>query len=170
MEDTLKLIQAYVYRGGEIPLSVQAYIFKNLSLIYTWLSSKKFKEKYLDTKHPYPPLFDPDILNEEFESKDLKNVNLEENSNENKNLSLGSNLNENINENSISDLYKKQGLSYKNIPAEIAWDMNLPLPKSLVYKRMLLGSSALVAFPMFMKECDIEECCARDLNSYLKFL
>ena len=45
-----------------------------------WLNSPEFKAKYLDTKHPYPPLLNPDSVD------------------------------------------------YKCIPAELAWEINLPLP------------------------------------------
>ena len=174
LKDTLNLIKTHIFK--EIPQSLNGFIIKHLDVIYLWLSSREFKEKYLDTKHPYPPLINPRLLNMEFESEKLENENLNLTQNENLNFnkslnsSKGLNLNENLDPNeNLKNLYKKQGLSYKNIPANLAWDMNLPLPKSLVYKRTHLGSSASIAFPNFMKECDIEECYAGDLNFYLKF-
>lgn len=35
------------------------FIFLYLDEIQNWLSSKKFKKKYLETKYPYPSLLDP---------------------------------------------------------------------------------------------------------------
>ena len=43
-------------------------INNNLTLIKEWLHSKEFKEKYLDTKHPYPSLLNP--LKLDYESVD----------------------------------------------------------------------------------------------------
>ncbi len=31
--------------------------------ILQWLNSKEFKEQYIKTNHPYPPLLNPDRLN-----------------------------------------------------------------------------------------------------------
>ncbi|ELY0805673.1 DUF2972 domain-containing protein, partial [Campylobacter upsaliensis] len=56
--------------------------------ISSWLNSKEFKEKYEDINHPYPPLLNPDKLNDE---------------------------------NYI--------LNYEKISANLAWEMNLPLPR-----------------------------------------
>ncbi|ELD4954785.1 hypothetical protein QQI96_001627, partial [Campylobacter upsaliensis] len=58
--------------------------------ISSWLNSKEFKEKYEDINHPYPPLLNPDKLNDE---------------------------------NYI--------LNYEKIPANLAWEMNLPLPNKI---------------------------------------
>ncbi|EPT0409563.1 DUF2972 domain-containing protein [Campylobacter upsaliensis] len=55
-----------------------------------WLNSKEFKEKYEDINHPYPPLLNPDKLNDE---------------------------------NYI--------LNYEKISANLAWEMNLPLPNKI---------------------------------------
>ena len=40
-----------------------AFILEHLELIYLWLNSKEFKNKYEKENYPYPPLLNPDILN-----------------------------------------------------------------------------------------------------------
>ncbi|EDP6922245.1 DUF2972 domain-containing protein, partial [Campylobacter upsaliensis] len=69
--------------------------------ISSWLNSKEFKEKYEDINHPYPPLLNPDKLNDE---------------------------------NYI--------LNYEKIPANLAWEMNLPLPRVYDYALFFNGASA----------------------------
>ena len=40
-----------------------AFIEKNLSSIQAWIESQEFKNQYVDSKHPYPPLLNPNNLN-----------------------------------------------------------------------------------------------------------
>ena len=70
-----------------------------------WLNSPEFKAKYLDTKHPYPPLLNPDSVD------------------------------------------------YKSIPAELAWDINLPLPKNYDLIFLTNGASASAATSYYLAEC-----------------
>ncbi|TQR42312.1 hypothetical protein DMB95_01480, partial [Campylobacter sp. MIT 12-8780] len=67
-----------------------------------------FKEKYLETKHPYPALLDCDVLNENLEQRQ-KSVGDEDKTNKN--------------------LFVNKGLSYADIEADIAWELNLGLPR-----------------------------------------
>ncbi|MBS4276287.1 hypothetical protein, partial [Campylobacter vulpis] len=88
--------------------------FNEISL---WLNSKEFKEKYEKENHPYPPLLNPDILNELLliECDDKQN--------------LKSVLKEQAFKLSKEALaYINAKLDYRLIPAEKAWEMNLPLP------------------------------------------
>ena len=72
-----------------------------------WLNSQEFKEKYLDTKHPFPPLLNPDKID------------------------------------------------YNAIPAEIAWEWNLPLPPNYDFFYITNGSSASAATHRFLEECNL---------------
>ncbi|SMC24320.1 Protein of unknown function, partial [Campylobacter helveticus] len=78
-----------------------SFVSQHFDEVNLWLNSKEFKDKYERENHPYPPLLDPDKLNDE---------------------------------NYI--------LNYEKIPAEKAWEMNLPLPR--VYKAVffIFGASA----------------------------
>ncbi|WP_270976828.1 DUF2972 domain-containing protein [Campylobacter helveticus] len=110
-----------------------AFILEHLELIYLWLNSKEFKEKYENINHPYPPLLNPDILNEllnleDEQDKETLRIKLKE-------------LSNTQHTNALSDTikaYAKAGLDYRLIPAEKAWEMNLPLPKN--YKFLFWGS------------------------------
>ena len=42
-----------------------------------WLNSQEFKQKYLDTKHPFPPLLNPALLNDENSSLNYNNISAE---------------------------------------------------------------------------------------------
>ena len=89
--------------------------FKKLKKIYfqfdsqmkAWLNSKEFKEKYIDTKHPYPPLLNPNDID------------------------------------------------YEAIPAELAWEMNLPLPRNYDLLYITNGASGLAATCTFLKKCKV---------------
>lgn len=39
------------------------FILQHYKLILQWLNSKEFKEQYITTNHPYPPLLNPKRLN-----------------------------------------------------------------------------------------------------------
>ncbi|WP_270977926.1 DUF2972 domain-containing protein, partial [Campylobacter upsaliensis] len=74
-----------------------------------WLNSKEFKERYEDINHPYPPLLNPDKLNDE---------------------------------NYI--------LNYEKIPAEKAWEMNLPLPRRYEFVLMFSHGAGALAMNHFL--------------------
>ena len=73
-----------------------------------WLNSPEFKTKYLDTKHPYPPLLNPNSID------------------------------------------------YKSIPAELAWEMNLPLPPNYDLIYFTNGASASLCILNFFKACKLK--------------
>lgn len=72
-----------------------------------WLNSPEFKTKYLDTKHPYPPFLNPNMID------------------------------------------------YESIPAEIAWEMNLPLPPNYDLIFFSNGSSATALSILFLEKCNV---------------
>lgn len=69
-----------------------------------WLDSSEFKTKYLDTKHPYPPLLNPNSID------------------------------------------------YKSIPAELAWELNLPLPPKYDLLTIANVCCCSLATTMFLRE------------------
>ena len=73
-----------------------------------WLNSPEFKAKYLDTKHPYPPLLNPDSVD------------------------------------------------YKSIPAELAWELNLPLPPNYDLIYFTNGASASAHICQFFIHCGLK--------------
>ena len=83
--------------------------FKHSKLFYTqskaWIESSEFKAKYFDTKHPYPPLLNPDSID------------------------------------------------YDSIPAEFAWELNLPLPPNYDLIFLTNGASASAATGYYLAEC-----------------
>lgn len=92
-----------------------------------WLDSSEFKTKYLDTKHPYPPLLNPNSID------------------------------------------------YKSIPAELAWEMNLPLPPYYDFLYISSGASGSAATFKFFLECkvnigDAVGCKNYYMQNYSRFL
>ncbi|TQR60730.1 DUF2972 domain-containing protein [Campylobacter troglodytis] len=79
-----------------------------------WLNSKEFKEKYLDTKHPYSPPLNSDTLND-----------------------------------------KNSPLNYSNISAEMAWELNLPLPPNYKFIHIPHFGAAYGAMQVFYKHCGV---------------
>ncbi|EQB3222690.1 DUF2972 domain-containing protein, partial [Campylobacter upsaliensis] len=73
---------------NEVIVLNMAFVLEHFDEVSLWLNSREFKEKYEDINHPYPPLLNPDKLNDE---------------------------------NYI--------LNYEKISANLAWEMNLPLPR-----------------------------------------
>ncbi|EAI3669864.1 DUF2972 domain-containing protein, partial [Campylobacter upsaliensis] len=86
---------------NEVIVSNMAFVLEHFDEVSLWLNSKEFKEKYEDINHPYPPLLNPDKLNDE---------------------------------NYI--------LNYEKIPANLAWEMNLPLPRGYKFIYLNNGASA----------------------------
>ncbi|MEB2791186.1 DUF2972 domain-containing protein [Campylobacter upsaliensis] len=99
---------------NEVIVLNKAFVLEHFDEVSLWLNSKEFKEKYEDINHPYPPLLNPDKLNDE---------------------------------NYI--------LNYEKIPAEKAWEMNLPLPNRYKYAFFIFGASAHGAIlDFFIKSFD----------------
>lgn len=129
------------------------FVMKHLEPIETWLRSEEFKTRYIRTKHPYPPLLNPRILNEllEFGSK-IKALNLKSKE------TLKEELKEALNKVSLNELsyearvYIKNELDYRLIDANLAWDLNLGLPKN--YKFLFWGSHGVgnFGFSNFMRK------------------
>ncbi|EAK7235527.1 DUF2972 domain-containing protein, partial [Campylobacter upsaliensis] len=86
---------------NEVIVLNMAFVLEHFDEVSLWLNSKEFKEKYEDINHPYPPLLNPDKLNDE---------------------------------NYI--------LNYEKIPANLAWEMNLPLPRRYRVAFFIFGASA----------------------------
>ena len=72
-----------------------------------WLDSPEFKAKYLDTKHPYPPFLNPNMID------------------------------------------------YESIPAEIAWEMNLPLPHGYKFICIMASFNGHTAMVLGLKKCGV---------------
>ena len=114
-KDTLNLAQIYIYKYEQIPAGAQKFILENLSEIHTWLSSNEFKEKYLNKNHPYPPLLNPKLLNDE-----------------------------------------NQKLNYQTIPANLAWEMNLPLPPGYKLFLFVLAGTGMNATTYLLRHCGVK--------------
>ncbi|EFT0415498.1 sugar transferase, partial [Campylobacter upsaliensis] len=50
---------------NEVIVLNMAFVLEHFNEVSLWLNSKEFKEKYEDINHPYPPLLNPDKLNDE---------------------------------------------------------------------------------------------------------
>ncbi|TKX30294.1 hypothetical protein CQA38_01240 [Campylobacter sp. MIT 12-5580] len=137
------------------------FILTHIDTIQTWLASDKFKEKYLDTKHSYPALLDCDVLQANLE-KEQKSV---ENEKVNKNKAFNINQ-ENINKNKFDktsennanedEFDANETLSYNDIPAEVAWELNLALPDKFDFMAIVKAVSghAMMYYVIF-PECKI---------------
>ena len=128
---------------SQIPFSTQTpFLLKHKEEILQWLNSKEFKEQYINTNHPYPPLLNPERLNAKRESKEKNNHNKETELRIKERESKECNV-ESQRENRDS-IQPYPNLSYESIPAELAWDLNLPLPRGyeMIY---LFGHGAGVA-------------------------
>ncbi|RDU63908.1 hypothetical protein CQA43_03575, partial [Helicobacter ganmani] len=120
---------------SQIPFSTQTpFLLKHKEEILQWLNSKEFKEQYINTNHPYPPLLNPDRLNAKRESKEC-NV---ESQRENR-----------------DSIQPYPNLSYESIPAELAWDLNLPLPRGYGFVWLSIHGCGAGATLRFFAECQI---------------
>ncbi|EPM5612930.1 DUF2972 domain-containing protein, partial [Campylobacter upsaliensis] len=117
---------------NEVIVSNVAFVLEHFDEVSLWLNSKEFKEKYEDINHPYPPLLNPDKLNDE---------------------------------NYI--------LNYEKIPANLAWEMNLPLPRRYGFVCLRGHGSGGVALSNFLKLCGINTidyfCQGNGFERYCKF-
>ncbi|WP_270982759.1 hypothetical protein, partial [Campylobacter helveticus] len=50
---------------NEVIVLNKAFVLEHFDEVSLWLNSKEFKDKYERENHPYPPLLDPDKLNDE---------------------------------------------------------------------------------------------------------
>ena len=113
---------------NEVIVLNMAFVLEHFDEVSLWLNSKEFKEKYEDINHPYPPLLNPDKLNDE---------------------------------NYI--------LNYEKIPANLAWEMNLPLPRRYEFVGFLLHTNGEKAFSKFLTELQIELIFSFGYNAKLRY-
>ncbi len=100
------------------------FLLNHSQIILEWLESKEFKEQYIKTNHPYPPLLNPKRLYKK-ESIEVKSQREDKESKEELSKQQGDNIQEN--------LKPYANLSYESIPASLAWDLNLPLPATFLW-------------------------------------
>lgn len=133
------------------------FVMKNLEIITAWLKSETFKDKYEKTKHPYPPLLNPDILNELLECGcDMEVLKSKEVSSEEFKEAL-----EKVSLNKLSSeakLYIKSGLDYRLIPASLAWDLNLSLPRKQKFTLAIEHGAGGTTFGIFMNRLGLKIC------------
>ena len=123
------------------------FIEKHFRTIFSWINSNEFYEKYEVKAHPYPAFLNPDVLNYKIEENDTNtNENLKNNNN---NLESNDNLLKAYKE------YEKENLTYELISANVAWDLNIPLPRSYEFVHMSNFGSAYIAMQQFYKHCEI---------------
>jgi|GEM_PF-1301515 len=162
------------------------FIAEHYEEINSWLNSKEFKEKYINTNHPYPPLLNPERLNAKVEScKDNKlsalslrgtnkvrdeaihNVAYFKDSIAESRMDKIMDCHDSTNAESCNDEYQSKSiesiqpypnLSYESIPPELAWDLNLPLPP--YYGFVYWGSHGCgnTGLQTFLRYCGAFEC------------
>nr|WP_141085323.1 DUF2972 domain-containing protein [Campylobacter vulpis] len=145
---------------NEIIVLNMAFVLEHFNEISLWLNSKEFKEKYEKENHPYPPLLNPDILNELLliECDDKQN--------------LKSVLKEQAFKLSKEALaYINANLDYRLIPAEKAWEMNLPLPRRYEFVLVATHGTGSKALGIFFKLCQTIwiECTENGKESFIYF-
>ncbi|MBM0636966.1 DUF2972 domain-containing protein [Campylobacter sp. VicNov18] len=84
-----------------------AFVLENIQIICTWLNSHEFYEKYLMTKHPYPPLINPNFVE----------------------------------------------IDASKHCAQLAWDLNLPLPKHYKFIYISAHGVGAAAFLRYLHQC-----------------
>ena len=85
------------------------FVLENIEMICTWLNSSEFRDKYLSTKHPYPPLINPEFI----ETDASRHC------------------------------------------AELAWDLNLPLPQHYKFIYISPHGVGAAAFLRYLNQCCI---------------
>ncbi|QMX69121.1 DUF2920 family protein [Campylobacter jejuni] len=83
------------------------FVLKNIETICTWLNSNEFRDRYLSTKHPYPPLINPNFIE----------------------------------------------IDSSRHCAELAWDLNLPLPKHYKFIYISPHGVGAAAFLRYLNQC-----------------
>ena len=141
LEELLIIAKFYTPLLHTLTLNLD-FVMKNLEIITAWLKSETFKDKYEKTKHPYPPLLNPDILNELLECGcDIEVL-------EKASLKLSPE----------AKLYIKSGLDYRLIPASLAWDLNLSLPRKQKFTLAIEHGAGGATCFIFMKRLGIKIC------------
>ncbi len=235
----------FLHFFNQIPFYTQRpFLLKYKEEILEWLESKEFKEQYIKTNHPYPPLLNPKRLykkesievksqredkegKEELKSKEIKSNNevkskeikedrnretkeskeveiqskeTQSNSKETKeketqnikgiikeiskqqeiqnqkenreelvevkteiNKGIGDRDSENVESKNEESLQPYANLSYESIPASLAWDLNLPLPKCDMVKFESHGCGSI--FDCFLNKIGIKSISGGDTHS-----
>ncbi|EAI2194020.1 DUF2972 domain-containing protein [Campylobacter jejuni] len=83
------------------------FVLENIETICTWLNSNEFRDRYLSTKHPYPPLINPNFIE----------------------------------------------IDSSRHCAELAWDLNLPLPKHYKFIYISPHGVGAAAFLRYLNQC-----------------
>ncbi|WP_336524679.1 DUF2972 domain-containing protein, partial [Helicobacter japonicus] len=148
------------------------FIAEHYEEINSWLNSKEFKEKYINTNHPYPPLLNPERLNAKVESckdnklsvlslrgtnkvrdKAIHNVAYFKDSIAESRMDkimdcheAKAFCNNECQSKSAESIQPYPNLSYESIPPELAWDLNLPLPPYYQFICIGRGVSGHAAF------------------------
>ncbi|WP_300764695.1 MULTISPECIES: DUF2972 domain-containing protein [Helicobacter] len=133
------------------------FIISHYDIILQWLNSKEFKEQYITTNHPYPPLLNPKRLNAKRDKeKNNNNKETEWIKNEGELKECSANLQSK--EAESKDIQPYPNLSYESISPELAWDLNLPLPP--YYQFVYWGShgSGSSGLTTFLEYCGMIQC------------
>ncbi|WP_300691909.1 MULTISPECIES: DUF2972 domain-containing protein [Helicobacter] len=133
------------------------FIISHYDIILQWLNSKEFKEQYITTNHPYPPLLNPKRLNAKRDKeKNNNNKETERIKNEGELKECSANLQSK--EAESKDIQPYPNLSYESISPELAWDLNLPLPP--YYQFVYWGShgSGSSGLTTFLEYCGMIQC------------
>ncbi|WP_304421958.1 DUF2972 domain-containing protein [Helicobacter rodentium] len=171
--DSLKIESFFSKLFSQIPFSAQTpFLLKYQEEILQWLNSKEFKEKYINTNHPYPPLLNPERLNAKVESckdnklsvlslrgtnkvrdKAIHNVAYFKDSIAESRMDkimdcheAKAFCNNECQSKSAESIQPYPNLSYESIPPELAWDLNLPLPPYYQFICIGRGVSGHAAF------------------------
>ncbi|WP_300905227.1 DUF2972 domain-containing protein [Helicobacter rodentium] len=180
--DSLKIESFFSKLFSQIPFSAQTpFLLKYQEEILQWLNSKEFKEKYINTNHPYPPLLNPERLNAKVESckdnklsvlslrgtnkvrdKAIHNVAYFKDSIAESRMDkimdcheAKAFCNNECQSKSAESIQPYPNLSYESIPPELAWDLNLPLPP--YYGFVWIGGHGvgMAAMTRFFHVCNV---------------
>ncbi|EIZ9311610.1 DUF2972 domain-containing protein, partial [Campylobacter upsaliensis] len=142
-----------------------SFVLKHFKRVEEWLNSEEFKEKYKSINHSYPPLLNPDILNEllaiKCDGKDDKQ-NLKDHLQQ---QALKLNLSKEV------LAYINAGFDYRLISAELAWELNLPLPRRYEFVLVAAHGTGSKALGIFFKLCQTIwiECTENGKESFIYF-
>ena len=151
------------------------FILQHYKLILQWLNSKEFKEQYITTNHPYPPLLNPKRLNAKRDKeKNNNNKETEWIKKEGELKECGANLQSKEAESKeieSQDIQPYPNLSYESISPELAWDLNLPLPPYYGFVWFGGHGVGMVALHRFFTQaCNLKVDLRWDKNSKITYI
>ncbi|MEB2823565.1 DUF2972 domain-containing protein, partial [Campylobacter upsaliensis] len=138
---------------NEVIVLNKAFVLEHFDEVSLWLNSKEFKEKYEDINHPYPPILNPNILNE------LLLIECDDKQNLKRNLKQQA-----LKLSKEALAYINANLDYRLIPAEMAWEMNLPLPRRYEFIHLSTFGSAYAAMQSMYSWCGVNVLCLWNPN------